>query len=80
MGLAGTFVAGTLGVMLTLLIFMMLGFGLMGVLAALQRRIAPRLLLRIREMGQGERDWGDLVISWTFSIPPYLDPSTLTVE
>ncbi|MFP4545633.1 MAG: hypothetical protein ACLFPN_02135 [Methanomassiliicoccales archaeon] len=80
LGLAGTFIAGTLGVMVTLLIFMMLGFGLMGVLAALQRRIAPPLLLRIREMEQGERDWGDLVISWIFSIPPYLDPSTLTVE
>jgi hypothetical protein len=78
-----------LAIFLVLLIFMIMGFGLAGILSALERRFVPEALVRVEEITANTTDGSKkkgkmenlvyLGIQWLFGIHDVLDTKGLTV-
>lgn len=78
-----------LAIFLVLLIFMLMGFGLAGILSALERRFLPEALVRVEEITANTTDSSKkkgrmmkLVyagVQWLFGIPDVLDTKGLTI-
>ncbi len=82
------FVAMVLAVFLALLLMLVMGFGIVGVLAVLERRFAPDILADIGKITPNTMDSGEggktkatyRILQWLYDIPDVLDTSSLSVS
>jgi hypothetical protein len=88
----GLFIVMFLMVLLVIIVLVCFGFGMVGVLAALVRAIAPEVLLHVLRIS-ANRSAGnhknkkesklstiDSIINWAFAIPDVLDTKTLKIN
>jgi hypothetical protein len=79
--LIGVFLVSFVVAIIVELFLLVLGFGAIGVVIALERRYSPKILVRLANLSdKKKKDLFDRIIAWIFNIPPYLDSSTLRVS
>ena len=67
--------------LLTILFGICAAFGVIGVMCAIERTIAPRVLMSIATMGDNRKlSFGDILIRWLFAIPDIIDTKLLDVH
>ena len=89
----GLFIVMFLMILLVIIALFCFGFGMVGVLAALVRAVAPRVLLRVSRLSAGSSAGNvkkkkkitklskrDSLINWAFAIPDVLDTKTLKIN
>lgn len=82
------FVSSVMGLAIAYIFFLMMGFGVVGLLSAFLRKHTFRLLKDIKgltksaskEKGTSVGYIYEKLLGWLFNIPPYLDTDTLTVK
>ncbi len=82
------FAAMALAVFLALLLMLVMGFGIVGILAVLERRFAPDVLVDVGEITPNTMDPGEggktkatyRILQWLYDIPDVLDTSSLSVS
>jgi hypothetical protein len=79
--LIGVFLVSFVVAIIVELFLLVLGFGAIGVVIALERRYSPKILVRLANLSDNKKKGlFDRIIAWIFNIPPYLDSSTLRVN
>lgn len=80
MGAIGVFLFGFVAAILVQLFCLILGFGAIGVVIALERRYSPEILLIVAGLSDKKKiGLVDRIVAWIFNIPPYLNSSTLKI-
>ena len=75
------FIAMFLSIALAVLLVMMVAFGAIGVMSAVERRLAPRVLRSIADLGDEQKpSASDHVLRWFFAIPDVVDTKLLDVH
>ncbi|HUV25086.1 MAG TPA: hypothetical protein VMW26_06630 [Methanomassiliicoccales archaeon] len=79
--LIGVFLVSFVVAIIVELFLLVLGFGAIGVVIALERRYSPKILVRLANLSDNKKKGlFDSIIAWIFNVPPYLDSSTLKVN
>jgi len=86
----GTVIGLTLAILLVLIIFMIIGFGMMGVMTVVGKVFVPRVLVRVSKVTANTSDtmkasnwWTYLkysALGWRFDIPHTLDTTSLRID